>query len=364
MLIAQSKPECRDTAFKTIHVKESFLDADIAYFFPSCDSGQLMIRGIDQSTEPVYGIATRHWTLTGPDGTVAQSDMTNPEFVVPGPGDYVLKYTVTTGNGCTETLTIPFDAPIPPAYLLPDSVRICPGDTAALFPAADPLFIYSWSPAAFLSDTAAPNPLAFPPEAATYRVTISGNGPCVAEGAVPVVIVNPASLTATASPDTIFAGQSSQLQAVMSGQSAFFWTPVSDLSNPSVPNPVATPDATTDYVVNVSISGSCILRDTVRVVVRSLFCEEPYVFFPTGFSPNDDGENDALKLESNVVEEVYWVVFNRWGEKVFEANTLDDFWDGTFRGKPQPAETYGYYLRVRCPGGEEFIKKGNVTLLR
>ena len=130
----------------------------------------------------------------------------------------------------------------------------------------------------------------------------------------------------------------------------FAWPPAGSLSNPYVAKTVGNPLRTTDYVVKVPVSGACVLFDTVRVVVRSVICEEPFVCFPTGFSPNDDGENDELRLESDVATEVYWVIYNRWGEQVFEANSLYDAWDGTFRGQPQPAETYGYYLRVGCIG--------------
>jgi hypothetical protein len=49
---------------------------------------------------------------------------------------------------------------------------------------------------------------------------------------------------------------------------------------------------------------------------------------------------------------------------MFEAFSLDDQWDGNYKGKPQPVETYGYYLKVRCINGQESIRKGNVTLLR
>ena len=93
-------------------------------------------------------------------------------------------------------------------------------------------------------------------------------------------------------------------------------------------------------------------------------CGPPFVFLPTAFSPNGDGENDVLKLESNITVEVYWAVYNRWGEKVFEADSLDDYWDGYYKGAEQPTETYGYYLRARCADGQEMFRKGNITLLR
>lgn len=71
-----------------------------------------------------------------------------------------------------------------------------------------------------------------------------------------------------------------------------------------------------------------------------------------------------LQLEGNFIETAYWTIYNRWGQQVFEADSADDAWDGTFRGQPLPAETYGYYLRVQCVDGQTTVKKGNVTLLR
>ena len=136
------------------------------------------------------------------------------------------------------------------------------------------------------------------------------------------------------------------------------------MSNPDVFDPVATPLETTVYFATAALLNGCEKTVKVTVVVIAPACDEPFVFFPTGFSPNGDGENDALKMESNIVAEVYWAFFNRWGEKVFETNSLDDAWDGTFNGRPQPAETYGYFLRVRCMDGKESFRKGNVTLLR
>jgi len=49
---------------------------------------------------------------------------------------------------------------------------------------------------------------------------------------------------------------------------------------------------------------------------------------------------------------------------VFETTSQDIGWDGRFRGKTLNSDVFGYYLRVRCFNGEDFFKKGNVTLLR
>lgn len=363
-LIAQSKPECRDTLLRTVHVTDSYIDAFLNFTFPDCDETGLMVQASDLSTDSVFNVVAWQWTLTGPGGYVAQSTEQNPSFTVENGGQYRLKLVATSGNGCTDTKSFLFFPPLPPTEFFLDSTTICAGDSIFLFPGADENFTYNWSPAATLSNTAAANPLAFPSQTTNYSVTISGNGPCVLEKNVHVTVIQSDALQATADPDTIFAGNTSQLNAFLSGPFFYEWQPGNSLDNPFIANPVASPDVTTDYIVTLPVSASCLLSDTVRVVVRSIFCDEPFVFLPTGFSPNGDGENDALKLESNIATEVYWVIYNRWGEKIFEADSLDDAWDGTFRGQAQPAEAYGYYLRVGCVGGEVFEKKGNVTLLR
>ncbi|MBK7337211.1 MAG: gliding motility-associated C-terminal domain-containing protein [Saprospirales bacterium] len=88
------------------------------------------------------------------------------------------------------------------------------------------------------------------------------------------------------------------------------------------------------------------------------------MFIPSGFSPNGDGKNDFFRVRGNAVDEVYLAVYDRWGEKVFESFEASPGWDGTHKGKVLPPDVYGYYLRVLCFGGEEFIRKGNISLLR
>ncbi|HMR42869.1 MAG TPA: gliding motility-associated C-terminal domain-containing protein, partial [Saprospiraceae bacterium] len=82
------------------------------------------------------------------------------------------------------------------------------------------------------------------------------------------------------------------------------------------------------------------------------------------FTPNDDDVNDVLFVRGLFIDEVYFAVYNRWGEKVFESNALADGWDGTYKGKKVDPDVYGYYLRVKCFNGQDFFKKGNVSVLR
>lgn len=173
-------------------------------------------------------------------------------------------------------------------------------------------------------------------------------------------------LTVSASPDEIMGGDNSQLNANIPDAVSYTWAPIENLTDPNIANPVASPSQTTTYTVTALLPNGCQRTAAITVRVIPPPCDEPFVFFPTGFSPNGDGENDALKLEATVPPtEMYWAIYNRWGEKIFETTNFDDAWDGTYRGQEQPAETYGYVLRVVCAVGQEpLFKQGNVTLLR
>ncbi|MCH8330978.1 MAG: gliding motility-associated C-terminal domain-containing protein [Bacteroidetes bacterium] len=93
---------------------------------------------------------------------------------------------------------------------------------------------------------------------------------------------------------------------------------------------------------------------------------ESFIKLPTAFTPNNDGENDELKMFfAGILELEILRIYNRWGELVFETNNLEDTWDGTFRGKPQDTGTYVYYLVGRpADSDEKIFQKGNITLIR
>lgn len=90
--------------------------------------------------------------------------------------------------------------------------------------------------------------------------------------------------------------------------------------------------------------------------------------FPNAFSPDGDGTNDTfggLALVGGEVEVLEFLVYNRWGQKVFEATGDKKVWDGTVDGKNAPSDVYVFYLRYRLlNGAEQEPVQGEVTLLR
>jgi gliding motility-associated-like protein len=57
-------------------------------------------------------------------------------------------------------------------------------------------------------------------------------------------------------------------------------------------------------------------------------------------------------------------VFNRQGLLVFESNSPNIGWDGTYNGAPQPMDAYAWTLDAEYFTGEKIRKKGDVTLIR
>ena len=59
------------------------------------------------------------------------------------------------------------------------------------------------------------------------------------------------------------------------------------------------------------------------------------------------------------------VIYNRWGEMIFETNSLNGRgWDGKVNDKEQPNGVYVYMIKVSFANGTNENYQGNVTLLR
>lgn len=88
------------------------------------------------------------------------------------------------------------------------------------------------------------------------------------------------------------------------------------------------------------------------------------VFIPNSFSPNGDGLNDVIKVYGYVVKSMTFMVFNQWGQKVFETRNQAQGWDGRWKGEPQPSGVYMYVCQLVLTDGSTQTKKGSINLVR
>ena len=91
------------------------------------------------------------------------------------------------------------------------------------------------------------------------------------------------------------------------------------------------------------------------------------LFVPNGFSPNGDGKNDLLEVYINkaCVTNFSFLIFDRWGEKVFESTNINTSWDGTYKGKALDNAVFVYDLKIVLINiDSDITKKGNVSIIK
>jgi len=199
-----------------------------------------------------------------------------------------------------------------------------------------------------------------------YTAQLTDNNGCPFSDSVEVIYstyIPP--LDAVISSDTIYDGQTVQLNAITSGGPfTYSWTPAQLVSNPQAANPTATPTGSTTYIVTITDGFGCDNIDSVTVFVKEVICEEPEIFIPNAFTPNGDQNNDQVFVRGNTIKELTFKIFDRWGELVFETNNPKKGWDGTYKGTAAAPAVYVYWLEATCFNNEHFFKKGNITLIR
>ena len=108
-----------------------------------------------------------------------------------------------------------------------------------------------------------------------------------------------------------------------------------------------------------------VVSDSIKV---KLYNGEGNIYVPNAFTPNGDGLNEIFKPISDVSSYNYYrfLVFNRWGEKLFDTDDSNSGWDGTFGGKICLHDVYMWTLNVKsnCSNGENNFNKGIVHLIR
>ena len=195
-------------------------------------------------------------------------------------------------------------------------------------------------------------------------LTAEANDGCIISDSVEVYVsyIDPLSVVATISDTIVPTGEEVTLSAEPDGYS-YSWSPALNVENPNAQETTATVYETTIFTVIIS-DGVCTKTASVKVNPFPYICDEPFIFVPNAFTPNGDGENDLLIVRSLIVEDIIFRVYNRWGEMVYETNSMHTSWDGTFRGKMLDPDVYDYYLEGHCIDGQEFLIKGNITLIR
>lgn len=340
--------------------KQIILLSDTTYFLPAktiCFNDSAQIGFITSDTLLTY--------LWRPSTSLTNSSISNP---VAFPKD-TTTYLLLISNGvCRDSIFQIVNVFKDSIYTVGDTV-VCSGESVQLFVGhvnSQLPLVYDWKPNSnILSGDSTNSPIVFAKAKTTFLVTAENSLYCLYMDSIAIdIFSSQATVTATANPDTIVWGSSSQLNADSTNAVSLLWNSDSTLSATDVTNPIATPYDNHLYVVKILDENGCGKTDSVWVYVLHTPCAESNLYIPNAFSPNNDGKNDVLYVRGNNITKLCLAVYDRWGQKVFETKDLTKGWDGSFKGKKIDPAVFGWYAEGVCESGEKFFKKGNVTLLR
>jgi len=295
------------------------------------------------------------FTATGSGVSYSWSNgLINGDYFIPT-STMTLTVTATAANGCIKTdQVIATVNPLPTVDAGPDRI-ICKGQAIALNAVSNGSIVWGGGVV---------NNLPFNPSTtATYGVTATSAAGCVNTDDITVTVgdypnANFYTLTPTQySPNSTF-----DFVNLSTGAATYDWDFGDLIGTSTVTNPSYTyqPLVTATYFVTLVVSSTLGCKDSLTSIVQ-LINNSPGVdvIIPTGFSPNNDSDNDdwtIYGIENYPNSKIS--VYNRWGLSVFEGSELNPTWNGIYGGVMLP--TADYYYIVELSDGRKF--NGVVTL--
>jgi gliding motility-associated-like protein len=274
---------------------------------------------------------------------------------------------VTDHNGCTFDTAATINAPPPLLVTFIDSVspkcyHYYDGSLVALASGGSPGPGYNYAFSNGVTDTTGINNNL---SAGNYVVTVTDKSGCT--DSTSIILAQPDSVITDVTPTPIQVNLGDQLQLYgvtnQNGTITYNWTPTEGLSCYDCADPVFNGVYSQPYTLTTTNQDSCFGSVSFIVTVVPNY----NIFFPNAFTPGQGGANAAWQIfgEKHAIKLIELSVFDRIGEKVFESNSVDFMWDGSFKSKEAQVGVYTYEARVVWLNNyTEKLFTGSVTLLR
>ena len=130
------------------------------------------------------------------------------------------------------------------------------------------------------------------------------------------------------------------------------------------PHPVHNYEKEGTYIITLIASNNFGCKDTA---IEKLLIEPHFDFYiPNAFTPDNDGTNDIFTAVGEAIDEFSMVIFNRWGEQIYETSSLEKGWDGSAKNGSEISMegVYVYKIRIKDWQGVNHKFVGHVSLLK
>lgn len=223
--------------------------------------------GLDSLQLNASGTGSFNWL---PSTNIVGGGTANPRVYPTVPTRYRVTLTDATGCKSTDSVLVTPKLDLSNA-ITANPISICEEDTIQLSGSSNysTNISWQWSPPANVESPAMQNSRAYPPVNTTYTLTTRWGAHCVAT-TTQNIAVKPLAIP-NAGPDAALCNGQATIQLNASGGNTYQWSPAAGLSDPNIPNPIASPSVTTTYTVAVGVTGCPKTRvDSMVLTVRTL----------------------------------------------------------------------------------------------
>jgi len=275
--------------------------------------------------------------------------MTHAQISIPNAQSSVLTVTVTDEEGCSNTAFAQVFVLSAPEPSLPDEFSVCYGDEVTL--AVENWPHYTWS-----NGSHSPSVSFYPVANQTISVTVTDPNGCVKSDSTKVFVSPRYQVHAYSDHDTICSGESVELHAT--GGIDYEWS-----NGKHSPDIEIVAENTSFYSVTITnVFNDLACSSVITVPLEITDCYNLY--FANAFSPK--GYNPVFKPigELGDVTDYYFIIFDRWGNTVFETKDPYSGWDGTLQGQYSPVGVYVWKVRFTLKYARQIYEKlGSVLIV-
>ena len=296
------------------------------------------------------------------------------------PTSYICTFTNICGLTISDTVNVLFN-PIPIIDISSDTNMVCiPGviyfyDSSSVLNEYDSITVWSWN---FGDGTFSniENPVHYFNQSATFPVSLTVT---TAQGCTNNNLLFPDSIYAFPYPIAAFSVNASNISLpfdklnctnLSTGGITYQWD-FGDNETSTLTNPTHTYTTVGLFPIQLIAMSDKGCLDTTIISITA----NADIIFPNAFTPNEGGATggfyDINSLENDVffafcagAVEYKLVVFNRWGEIIFETENIKQGWDGYYNNALCNQDVYIWKATITLNDGTLLNKGGDVTILK
>ncbi|MBW6483130.1 MAG: PKD domain-containing protein [Vicingaceae bacterium] len=315
------------------------------------------------------------WAWNFDDNTT--SNIQHPTHTYGTEGVYQVKLIVTTNNGCKDSITKPVTVhPLPQVSFIPSVLDSCSpvivdftDQSTINLPGTNVTWNWDFGDAG-TSTQQHPNAISFVntsnSSVAIFDVslTVTSDKGCSVTQTINNMIksypIPLASFTYNPTDANIY---NSEISFTDNSIIASWWLwDLGDGASSTVRNPVHLYADSGIYTVILYMENEYGCEDTTEKIVKinPVFV----IFIPNAFTPDEDGINDYFFATGYGITQLETLIFDRWGELIYEGHELESKWDGKYKGTLAKTEVYSYKIKARDVFGQWHEYIGKVSLIK